>query len=41
VITTIGKVAVAGECRAVSIEQMIQLLKHGLTVETVLDLISW
>lgn len=36
-----GKLAVAGEQAGFSVEQMIQLLNRGLTVETLLDLISW
>lgn len=39
--TAIWKLAVAGESAGLSIEQMIQLLNDGLTVKTLLDLISW
>jgi len=37
----IGKLAIAGEQAGITVEQMIQLLDDGLTVETLLDLISW
>lgn len=37
----IGKLAIAGEEAGFTLEQMIQLLDDGLTVETLLDLISW
>jgi len=37
----IGKLAMAGEKAGFTLEQMIQLLDDGLTVETLLDLISW
>lgn len=39
--TAIGKLAVAGEQAGLSIEQMIQLLNDGLSVETLLELITW
>ena len=37
----IEKLALAGEQAGFSVEQMIQLLDCGLTVETLLDLIAW
>jgi hypothetical protein len=40
-ITAVGKIAIAGEQAGFSVEQMIALLNEGLTVETLLDLISW
>ena len=40
-LSAIGKLAIAGEQAGFSVEQMIQLLDDGLTVETLLDLISW
>jgi hypothetical protein len=40
-VTAIGKLAIAGEQAGFSIEQMIQLLNDGLTVESLLELISW
>jgi hypothetical protein len=40
-VTAIGKLAIAGEQAGLSVEQMIQLLNDGLTVETLLELISW
>lgn len=40
-VTAIGKLAIAGKRAGFSIEQMIQLLNDGLTVETLLELISW
>jgi hypothetical protein len=40
-VTSIGKLAVAGELAGLSIEQMIRLLNDGLTVETLLELITW
>lgn len=39
--TAIGKLAIAGQQAGFSIEQMIHLLNDGLTVETLLELISW
>ena len=40
-VTAIGKLAVAGEQAGLSIEEMIRLLNDGLTVETLLELITW
>ena len=40
-ITAVGKLAVAGEQAGFSLEQMIDLLNDGISVETLLDLISW
>ena len=40
-LTAVGKLAIAGEQAGFSIEQMIELLNEGLSVETLLDLISW
>lgn len=37
----VGKLAIGGEQAGFSLEQMIELLKEGLSVETLLDLISW
>jgi hypothetical protein len=37
----VGKLAIAGEQAGFSLEQMIDLLNRGLSVETLLDLISW
>ena len=39
--TAIAKLALAGEQAGFSIEQMIQLLTDGLTVDVLLDLIMW
>ena len=39
--SAINKLAVAGEQAGFSLEQMIQLLDDGLSVETLLDLITW
>jgi hypothetical protein len=39
--TAVGKLAIAGEQAGFKIEQMIELLNEGLSVETLLDLISW
>jgi hypothetical protein len=40
-VAAIGKLAIAGEQAGFSLEQMIELLDQGLTVETLLDLNSW
>jgi hypothetical protein len=40
-LAALGKLAIAGEQAGFSLEQMIELLDQGLTVETLLDLISW
>jgi hypothetical protein len=40
-LAAVGKLAIAGEQAGFSLEQMIELLDQGLTVETLLDLISW
>jgi hypothetical protein len=40
-LAAVGKLAVAGEQAGFSLEQMIEFLNHGLSVETLLDLISW
>jgi hypothetical protein len=37
----VGELAIAGEQAGFSLEQMIELLNEGLSVETLLDLISW
>ena len=37
----VGKLAMAGEQAGFSLEQMIDLLNGGLSVETLLDLICW
>lgn len=37
----IAKLAMTGQQAGFSIEQMIQLLNAGLTVETLVDLIAW
>lgn len=37
----IEKLAMAGEQAGLSVEQMIALLNAGLTVETLLELITW
>ncbi len=39
--TGVGKLAVAGVQAGFSVEQMIQLLNDGLTVESLLELITW
>jgi hypothetical protein len=39
-VSAIEKLAIAGEQAGFTVEQMIQLLNDGLTVETLLDLIS-
>ena len=36
-----GKLAIAGEQAGFTLEQMIELLNEGLSVETLLELISW
>jgi hypothetical protein len=38
---TVYKLAVAGEQAGFSLEQMIQLLNAGISVETLLHLIEW
>jgi hypothetical protein len=38
---TICRLAIAGEEAGFSLEDMIQLLNAGLTVETLLNLIEW
>jgi hypothetical protein len=40
-VTAITKLAIAGQQAGFSLEQMIDLLDGGLTVETLLDLIAW
>jgi hypothetical protein len=40
-VRAVSKLAVAGEQAGFSVEQMIELLDNGLSVETLLDLISW
>jgi hypothetical protein len=40
-LSAIGKLAVAGEQAGLSVEQMIQLLDDGLTVDILLELITW
>ena len=40
-VNAIGKLAVAGGQAGLSVEDMIQLLNDGLTVETLLELITW
>lgn len=40
-VSAIEKLAIAGEQAGFTVEQMIQLLNDGLTVATLLDLISW
>jgi len=40
-VTAIGKLAMAGEQAGFTIEQMIDLLNSGLTVDTLLELIAW
>ncbi|HVN18509.1 MAG TPA: hypothetical protein VMU05_07045 [Dongiaceae bacterium] len=40
-VSAINKLAIAGEQAGFSLEQMIQLLDDGLSVETLLDLIAW
>jgi len=40
-LTAVGKLAIAGEQAGFKIEQMIELLNEGLSVETLLDLIYW
>ena len=40
-VRAVGKLAIAGEQAGFSLEQMIELLNEGLSVETLLDLISW
>jgi hypothetical protein len=37
----VAKLAIAGEQAGFSLEQMIDLLNAGLSVETLLDLIAW
>ena len=41
VIMAVYKLCVAGEQAGFSVEQMIQMLKAGITVETLLHLIEW
>jgi len=40
-VAAIGKLAIAGEQAGFNLEHMIELLDQGLSVETLLDLISW
>ncbi len=40
-VSAINKLAIAGEQAGFTVEQMIQLLEDGLSVETLLDLIAW
>ena len=40
-VSAVEKLAIAGEQAGFTVQQMIQLLNNGLTVETLLDLISW
>ena len=40
-VIAISKLAVAGEQAGFSLEQMIQLLDSGLTVEILIELIAW
>ena len=40
-LTAIGKLAIAGHQAGFSLEQMIDLLNAGLSVEILLDLIAW
>ena len=40
-VIAISKLAVAGEQAGFSLEQMIQLLDSGLTVESLIELIAW
>ena len=40
-VSAISKLAIAGEQAGFSLEQMIDLLEAGLTVETLLELIAW
>ena len=39
--TRVYKLAIAGEQAGFSLEQMIQMLNAGITVETLLHLIEW
>jgi hypothetical protein len=38
---TVYKLAIAGKQAEFSVEEMIQMLKAGITVETLLHLIEW
>lgn len=40
-VIAISKLAVAGEQAGFSLDQMIQLLNDGMTVESLLELIMW
>jgi len=40
-VTAIGKLAIDGQQAGFNLEQMIDLLNGGLSVETLLDLIVW
>jgi len=40
-VSAIRKLAIAGQQAGFSLEQMIDLLNAGLSVETLLDLIAW
>lgn len=40
-VIAISKLAVAGERAGFTLEQMIQLLDAGLTVESLIELITW
>jgi len=40
-LSAVGKLAIAGEQAGFTLEQMIELLNEGLSVENLLDLISW
>jgi hypothetical protein len=41
VVSAVNKLAIAGQQAGFSLEQMIELLNSGLSVLTLLDLISW
>ncbi len=40
-VSGVNKLAMAGEQAGFSVEQMIQMLNAGVTIETLLELISW
>lgn len=40
-VIAVSKLAVAGEQAGFSLEQMIQLLDSGFSVESLIDLIAW
>ena len=40
-LTALGKLVVAGEQAGFSLDQLIQLLNEGVSMETILEMIAW